>query len=429
MVIHLRAVARAWLFASPLLLAQQPARQATTAAEAPARDTTYIEPDGTARISRVIPVPQDLSPEAQKFISERVPDETPPEPLAARRSRMDEWGVRSRAEWSRLCPNHIEESSIGGVPVRIVTPDDMPSGHRDRVLMNLHGGSFNADSGSFAESIPIAGYTRIKVVAVLYRLAPEHPFPAAIDDAVAVYRELLKTYRSDHIIVYGTSAGAVLTAELAVKLKQLRLPMPAALGIFSALGSFARMGDSWALYTLRGLAGHIEPPDGSVHDPYYVGSTDPRDPVLSPIYADLHGLPPALFISSGRDALLSGTANLERAYLRAGIDARLVVFDALPHAFWYHSELPESIEACHIMSDFFLVHLPRITATALSDAQEGHDGVDLRRINSIAEFGLLVKVVRASSAQVVRLGVGVGRAVRVLVCETLNRRRRLPEAY
>jgi acetyl esterase/lipase len=79
--------------------------------------------------------------------------------------------------------------------------------------------------------------------------------------------------------------------------------------------------------------------------------------VLSPIYADLRGLPPSLFITSGRDMLLSGTANLHRAYLNAGVDARLVVFDALPHAFWYNPQLPESLEANHMMADFFVKQL------------------------------------------------------------------------
>jgi monoterpene epsilon-lactone hydrolase len=354
-----RTVAYSFFFASPLMIAQQPARQPTSATEAPSRDTSYIDANGTAHITRVVPVPHDLSPEARKFISQVVPDEAPPESLATRRSNMEESASRANAQWSKICPNKIENTTLAGVPVRIVTPDNMPVRNRDKVLMNLHGGSFNADSGSYGESIPIAGYTGIKVVAVLYRLAPENPFPAAVDDAVAVYKALLKTYKPDHIIVYGTSAGATITAQLAVKLKQLSLPMPAALGIFSTLDSFAHMGDSYAMYTLRGLAGHLEPPDSGVHDPYYVGSADPKDPVLSPIYADLHGLPPALFISSGRDALLSSTTNLHRAYLRAGVDARLVVFDALPHAFWYHPELPESIEASHIMADFFLTHLPK----------------------------------------------------------------------
>jgi monoterpene epsilon-lactone hydrolase len=352
----LRTLTHACFLISPLLIAQRPP---TTAAEAPNRDSSYIDPNGTAHITRVVPVPTDLSPEARKLISQPAPDEAPEESLAARRTHTDEWSVRANAQWSKLCPNTIEDTTVARVPVRIVTPQNMPAANRDKVLMNLHGGGFNSDSGSYAESIPIAGYTGIKVVAVLYRLAPEHPFPAAVEDAVAVYKELLKTYPPDRIVIYGTSAGAVLTAELAVKLKQLSLPMPAALGIFSTLDSFDRMGDSYAMYNLRGLAGHLEPPTPGAHDSYYVGATDPKDPVLSPIYADLHGLPPSLFVTSGRDALLSGTSNLHRAYLRSGVDARLVVFDALPHAFWYQSALPESIEANHLMADFFLAHLPR----------------------------------------------------------------------
>ena len=192
---------------------------------------------------------------------------------------------------------------------------------------------------------------------MLYRLAPEHPFPAAVDDSVAVYQELLKTYKPEHIVIYGTSAGAILTAEVAAKLKQLDLPLPAALGIFSGMGDFARDGDSIALYALRGFAGPLDPPGPGPHDPYYVTTTDPRDPVLSPIYSDLRGLPPTLFVTSGRDLLLSGTANLHRAYLNAGVDARLVVYDALPHAFWYDSKLPESIEANKLMAEFFVKRL------------------------------------------------------------------------
>jgi len=155
-------------------------------------------------------------------------------------------------------------------------------------------------------------------------------------------------------VIYGTSAGAIMTGEVAVKLKQLGLPEPAALGIFSGIGDFARAGDSAALFSLRGLAGHLDPPTSGPHDPYYIGNANPTDPVLSPIYADLHGLPPTLFVTATRDALLSGTVNLHRAFLRAGVDARLVVFDALPHAFWYNAALPESIEASHIMAGFLL---------------------------------------------------------------------------
>jgi acetyl esterase/lipase len=347
--------------ATATLPAQTPAEPIppTTAETAATRDTTYVDAQGTAHITRVIPIPADLSPEARNFLLRTLPDQGPISTIAERRARLSAREVRFAAAWSALCPNTIEESTIAGVPVHKITPTRLSPGHRDDILLNVHGGGFETDSGSYSESIPIAGYTGIPVVAVLYRLAPEHPFPAAVDDAVAVYKELLKTYKPGRIVLYGTSAGAILTAQVANRLKQLGLPEPAALGIFSTFDSFIRAGDSAAMYTLNGFNGHLDPPSGKVSIPTYSGSTDPTDPVLSPINADLHGLPPALFITSGRDMLLSGTTNLHRAYLGAGIDAQLVVFDALPHAFWQDPSLPESIEANHIMADFMLKHLPK----------------------------------------------------------------------
>jgi acetyl esterase/lipase len=349
--------------ATAALPAQQPAAapanspHPTTAAEAPNSDTSYIDAQGTAHVTRVVPVPAGLSAESQNSLRRAIPDQGPPEPLELRRKRTDDYTAQARVEWTQVCPNQLVEDKIAEVPVRIVTPEGMPEANKDKVLLNLHGGGFNSDSGSYTESIPIAGFTKIKVVGVLYRLAPEHPFPAAVDDSVAVYKELLKTYKPNHIVIYGTSAGAILTAEVAAKLKQLGLPQPAALGIFSGMGDFARDGDSISLFALRGLSGHLDPPGAGPHDPYYVAGTDPKDPILSPIYSDLHGLPPTLFITSERDLLLSGTVNLHRAYLEAGVDARLVVFDALPHAFWYNPQLPEGMEANHIMADFFVKEL------------------------------------------------------------------------
>lgn len=340
-----------------LLLSQQSLPKATTAADAPNRDTSYIDSNGTAHVTRVVPVPQTISPEAQKSLSRQEPDQGPPQPLEQRRKMTDAYTASARGEWTKICPNTIDEQKMAGVPVRIVTPEGMPAANRDKVLLNLHGGGFNSDSGSYTESIPIASYTKMKVVAVLYRLSPEVKFPAAVDDSIAVYKELLKAYKPKHIVIYGTSAGAILTAEVVAKIKQLGLPMPAALGIFSGMGDFARSGDSIAMYALRGLSGHLDPPEPGAHDPYYVGETDAKDPVLSPIYGDLHGLPPTLFVTSGRDLLLSGTVNLHRAYLLAGVDARLVVYDALPHAFWYDPKLPEAIEANRIMADYFVKQL------------------------------------------------------------------------
>ena len=330
---------------------------ATTAATAVSHNSSYIEPDGTAHVGRIVPVPQSLSPQAQATLRRPAMDADVPEPLEKRRAMLDAYTARAEKQWQKLCPVTIANDTVAGVPVRRITPLTVPAANADKVLLDLHGGGFDSDSGSYTETIPIAYYTQIPVVAALYRLAPEHPYPAAVDDAVAVYRELLKTHKPEQIAIYGTSAGAILTGEVASRLKQLSLPEPAALGIFSGFGDFARPGDSVHLYALRGLSGYLATPNGERPLSPYVGQTDPKDPVLSPIYADLKGMPPTLFVTSGRDLLLSGTTNLHRAFLRAGDDARLMVFDGLTHAFWYDPELPEAIEANQAMAKFLAEHL------------------------------------------------------------------------
>jgi acetyl esterase/lipase len=140
-------------------------------------------------------------------------------------------------------------------------------------------------------------------------------------------------------------------------LKQLGLSLPSALGIFSGLGDFSKPGDSVSIYSLGGFSGPLTPPKEGTLAPEYVGTTDPNSPVLSPVYANLAGFPASLFITSTRDLLLSGTSILHRAFLRAGVDAQLVVFEALPHAFWNDADLPESKEAYGIMAGFFNRHL------------------------------------------------------------------------
>ena len=251
---------------------------------------------------------------------------------------------------------NIKEDTIVGVPVRIVTPLTIPPDKQNRVLINLHGGGFNADWGSGIESIPVANLTQTKVVAVLYSLAPEHKFPTQVNEAIAVYKELLRTYQPQNIGIYGTSAGAILAAEVASELRKEVLPMPGALGIFSGSGDLSKLGDSRTMYSLRGLSGPLSPPTGKP-DTSYTGTTPLNDPVLSPIYADLKRFPPTLFLTSGRDLLLSNTVNLQRAFVNAGVNTQLIVFDGLWHAFWNEWNLPESKEAHHLMADFFDNHL------------------------------------------------------------------------
>ncbi len=317
-----------------------------------------VDADGTWHITRTVPLPDTLSPEGQKMISRPGPTGPPPT-LEERRKHTDEFRTRRSAEARQLYPVDIVEKNLGGVRCDIITPKQLDAKKRDRALINVHGGGFNSDSGSLIEGIPIAYLTRTKVVSVYYRLSPENKYPAAVDDTVAVYRELLKDHKAKNIGLYGTSAGAILTAEVAVALRQKNLPLPAALGVFSGSGDLSKPGDSLALFTLPGFGGTLIPVSRGLHNDEYLGATDPKDPVASPIYADLHGFPPTLFVTSTRDILLSGTCSLHRAYLRAGVDARLVVFEALPHAFWYDFQLPETKEALDIMAKFFDENLGR----------------------------------------------------------------------
>jgi monoterpene epsilon-lactone hydrolase len=328
------------------LFAQQPADKIP-----PRSVSGYIDADGTAYITRIVNVPETISAEAQKSL---VAQHTPPSQEKHERQVRQMSSDATRA----LYPTNVEFSTIAGVPVSVVTPLSIPSSKTDCVLINLHGGGFTSDSGSLTESMPIANLTKTKVISVMYRLAPEYMFPAPVEDVVAVYKELLKTYHAQHIAIYGSSAGAVLTPEVAVKLKQLGLPLPGALGIFSGGGDFTRDGDSQQVYGVHGLLGDPDTrPKGVQWLAVYVGSADPKNPVLSPVFADLHGMPPTLFMTSTRDMLLSHTTILHRAFLRAGADASLVVFEGLNHCFWYDPSLPESREANQIMADFFDKHL------------------------------------------------------------------------
>lgn len=324
-------------------------------------NSASFDPDGTAHVTRVVPMPSTISPEAQKWLDSLAGQKYAPQTLAERRASTDKWREQDSAEARKLFPVNVQEKMIAGVRTAIIDPLEMPEAHRACVLINLHGGGFNSDSGSLIEGVPIANLAKMQVVSVYYRLAPENRFPAAVDDVVTVYKELLKDHRPQNIGIFGTSAGGILTAEVAVKLKESGIPMPGALGLFSMLADYSRPSDSQALFALNGLPGIFTTPDpGRRIGEEYAPNTNPRDPVLSPLYADLHGMPPTLLVTSTRDILLSNTTIFHRALLHAGNDAQLVVFEALPHAFWYHFQFPETREALDLMANFFDQKLVRI---------------------------------------------------------------------
>ena len=291
------------------------------------------------------PLPETVSAEGQAAVAalamQKMPDPLPP--IDDIRKFADMIQTNLGAVLEKRHAVRIETSTIAGVPVRIIYPKGVAELGKGPVLLNLHGGGFAIDSGSLTETIPVAGLSGIPVVAVLYRLTPEHPFPAALDDALAVYQALEKDHGSGRIGVYGTSAGAGLSGQLVAKLTSMGRPMPAALGYFSGNADVSVKGDSESWM----------PGPGFDWIAAYAGTTPLTDPILSPIHGDITGFPPTLLITSTRDFLLSPTAIFARALTEKGVDARLVVFDGLPHAFWSYMDIPESNEANDLIARFF----------------------------------------------------------------------------
>ena len=300
------------------------------------------------------PFPATLSPEgramAEAMAKQPMPNPMPP--VALQRQIIGGMQETMGAQLARRYEVRVEAATIAGVPVRLVYPKGVTALGKNAVLLNLHGGGFQLDSGSLTESIPIAALTGIPVVSVLYRMAPEHAFPAAVDDALAVYSALEKDRKASQIAVYGTSAGAVLGAELVAKLTSLKRPMPAALGFFSGSADLAVAGDSESWMPLPTGGKSLAEAIGS-----YIGTTDVKDPILSPFHGDLSHFPPTLLVSSTRDVLLSATSIFGRKLLEQGVDARMVVFDGLPHAFWAYMPIPETDQANTLTAQFLVSQL------------------------------------------------------------------------
>ncbi|WP_327142044.1 alpha/beta hydrolase [Nocardia sp. NBC_01327] len=245
----------------------------------------------------------------------------------------------------------VSEVSAAGVPAFWV---DAPGVDRSRVLLFVHGGGFSLGSlrshGELAARVGRAA--GVRVLFPEYRLTPEHPYPAALDDVRAVWKWLREEQGipADSIVLAGDSVGGTLAAALLVTLRDAG-EQPAAAALLSPVLDMTVSGDSITendgvdvIFTPDMLRGAFAA---------YVGDADPRAPLVSPLFGKLDGLPPLLIQAGSAELLLSDAERFAEAAVAAGVEVTLQVRAGLPHVYPIVGEAPEAREATDDIGAFF----------------------------------------------------------------------------
>jgi epsilon-lactone hydrolase len=312
--------------------------------------------------ARTVPVPTTVSPEMQTMVGAPLSGNWNTYPKS-----VEEWkklsapsagrGVQALREKFGVTS---EALTVNGVPAHMLTPKDIAPENRNRLLVHIHGGCyvlFGGESGT-TEGIYMAGFGRCKVLSIDYRRPPESPYPAALDDSVAAWKGALKMAEPKNMAIFGTSAGGALTLSTILRAKQEGLPLPGAIAPGTPMSDLTKTGDSF--YTNFMVDNVLVGSDGrcDAMAKLYANGHDLKDPMLSPVYGDMKGFPPALLTTGTRDLLLSNTVRVHRKLRQAGVVAELHVYEGQSHAHYMRSSTaPETREAFEEIAKFFDRHL------------------------------------------------------------------------
>jgi monoterpene epsilon-lactone hydrolase len=316
--------------------------------------------------ARTIPVPTTVSPEMQKRSAAVWQGSTntvtkTSEQWKAWIRETDVWKLQEAALLKERFRVTLEEKTMGGVHVYLVMPDRIPELNRKRLLVHVHGGAYVFYGGMAAttEAILMAHYAATEVLCIDYRMPPDYPFPAALDDSVAVWKEVIKQYTPSKVGLFGSSAGGGLTLAMVIRLKELGLPLPGALMAGTPWSDLTRTGDTY--FTNEFVDNVLGSEDGMIEAAakLYAGTHDRKEPLISPVYGDLSGFPPTLLLSGTRDLLLSDTVRVHQKLLQSGVDASLLVFEAQSHGQYLEADTPECAIALGEVAQFFDRNLSR----------------------------------------------------------------------
>lgn len=275
---------------------------------------------------------------------------------------LDAPGIKMGKEVLKKMDIKWEKKQFAGVDVFFLEPKEVAPEYKDKWLIHLHGGAFVLGGNEVAtrEAAWLANGIGAKVISVDYRRPPLHPFPAALEDALAVYKELIKTQAPEETAIFGGSAGGNLTLATAHALRQQDLPVPGALFAGTPAVNLAEAYETW--YTLKGLD-QLGQRDGFITEAFniYANGEDLKNPLISPIFGSFDAsFPPTILISGTRDMLLSDTVQVHRKLRASGVDADLHVYDGQAHHQFIASivwPFPEAEDALSEISNFFDKHI------------------------------------------------------------------------
>ena len=337
-----------------------------TLASAP-HATAQTAPQPRELPARSVPVPDTVSAQMQKQIAAPLTPTWNVIPKTAEEWKAQvnagaEATVRGLPALREALRVKVEPMTIDGVKTHMVASVDIPPENQNRLLVHVHGGcfvSFPGESGT-AEAIFMAGFGRFKVISIDYRMPPDHPYPAALDDAMTVWKAAVKTADPKNMAIFGSSAGGNLTLAMVLRAKQDKLPLPGAIAPGTPMSDLTNAGDS---FQTNAMLDNVLVAPGANCDKraaLYANGRDLKDPMLSPVYGDMTGFPPTILTTGTRDLLLSSTVRVHRKLRQAGVEATLQVFEGQSHAHYYRDvSAPETKEAFQEIARFFDKHLGR----------------------------------------------------------------------